>query len=125
MGRIRALGKDTLADAAGSPGIARHRAFVGDGFQVVRSRVDPGVISGWHHHGDYDVYGYIVSGNVRFEGGPGGREVISVGSGDFFHVPARTVHRDVNPSKAEGQEVILFLRGTGPMVVNVEAPDPG
>lgn len=125
MARIRALGKDTLPDAAGSPGIARHRAFTGDGFQIVRSRVEPGVVSGWHHHGDHDVYGYLVSGSIRFDGGPGGRDVVSVGPGDFFHVPARTVHRDVNPSPAQGQEVILFLQGTGPMVVNVEGPDPG
>jgi uncharacterized RmlC-like cupin family protein len=125
MARIRALGKDTLADAAGSPGIVRHKAFAGDGFQVVRARATPGVVSGWHHHGDYDVYGYMVSGNARFEWGPGGREVVSVAPGDFFHVPARTVHRDVNPSTAEGQEVILFLRGAGPVVVNVEGPDSG
>jgi quercetin dioxygenase-like cupin family protein len=125
MAKIRSLGKDTLADAASSPGIVRHKAFSGDGFQVVRSRAKPGIVSGWHHHGDYDVYGYMVAGTARFEGGPGGREVISVGPGDFFHVPARAVHRDVNPSTAEGQEVILFLRGAGPMVVNVEGPDPG
>jgi uncharacterized RmlC-like cupin family protein len=98
-------------------------AFQGEGFLVVRSRVDPGVLSGWHHHGDYDVYGYVVAGVARFEGGPGGRDAVSVGPGDFFHVPARTVHRDVNPSQREGQEVILFLKGAGPMVVNVDGPD--
>lgn len=125
MGRIRGLGKDALPEASGSPGIVRHRAFAGEGFLVVRSRVAPGVSSGWHHHGDYDVYGYLVSGHARFEDGPGGRDAVAVGPGDFFHVPARTVHRDVNPSGAEGQEVILFLRGSGPMVVNVDGPDPG
>ena len=91
---------------------------------VVRSRVDPGVVSGWHHHGDYGIYGYVVSGSARFENGPGGRDAISVDPGDFFQVPARTVHRDVNPSETEGQEVILFLRGSGPMVVNVDGPEP-
>jgi hypothetical protein len=29
----------------------------------------------------------------------------------------------VNPSQSEGQEVVLFLKGAGPMVVNVEGPD--
>lgn len=124
MAKIQGLEKDTLSEAPGSPGIARHLAFGGEGFLVVRSRVDPSVVSGWHHHGDYDIYGYIVSGTARFEDGPGGRDAISVGPGDFFHVPARTVHRDVNPSGTEGQEVILFFRGSGPMVVNVEGPDP-
>ncbi len=124
MAKIRALENDTLSEAPGSPGISRHLAFKGDDFLVVRSRVDPGVVSGWHHHGDYDVYGYVVRGSVSFEGGPDGRDAISVGSGDFFHVPAHTVHRDVNPSGTEGQEVILFLRGSGQLVVNVEGPDP-
>ena len=57
MAKIRALKKDALTEAPGSPGITRHLAFRGEGFMVVRSRVDPGVISGWHHHGDYDIYG--------------------------------------------------------------------
>ena len=125
MGHIRCLAKDALAEAPGSPGIIRHLAVRGDEFSIVRSRVDAGVRSGWHHHGDYDVYGYLVSGAIQFEAGPGGRDAVSVGPGDFFHVPARTVHRDVNPSTTEGQVVILFLRGHGPMVVNAEGPTPG
>ncbi len=123
MTNIRALQKDTLPEAPGSPGITRHLAFREEDFLVVRSRVEPGVVSGWHHHGDYDVYGHLISGSIRFEHGPGGGDATTVGPGDFFHVPARTVHRDVNPSDTEGQEAILFLRGSGPMVVNVEGPD--
>ena len=124
MAKIQSLQKEALSEAPGSTGIIRHLAFRGEGFQVVRSLIDSGVVSGWHHHGDYDIYGYLAAGFVRFETGPGGRDVVSVGPGDFFHVPAHTVHRDVNPSRTEGQEVILFLRGSGPMVVNVEGPDP-
>ena len=124
MAKIRALRKDALSEAPASPGISRHLAFRGEGFMVVRSRVDPGVVSGWHHHGDYGIYGYVVSGSARFEDGPGGRDATSVGPGDFFHVPPRTVHRDVNPSETEAQEVILFFRGSGPMVVNVDGPEP-
>jgi len=123
MAKIRGLQKDSLSEAPRSPGIARHLAFQGDDFLVVRSRVDPGVVSGWQHHGDYDVYGYIVSGSASFEDGPGGKDAISVGPGDFFHVPAHTVHSNVNNSVSEAQELILFLRGSGPMVINVEGPD--
>ena len=122
MAKIEGVAKDTLSGGPGSPGITRHTAFQGEGYLVVRSRANPGTVSGWHHHGDYDVFGYMVVGAARFESGPGGRDAVSVGPGDFFHVPARTVHRDVNPSATEGQEVILFLRGAGPMVVNVDGP---
>lgn len=123
MPKIQVLSKSALSEAPSTSGITRHFAFKGEEFLVVRSHGDPGIASGWHHHGDYDVYGYVVSGSVRFESGPGGRDAVSVGPGDFFNVPAHTVHRDVNPSADEGQEVILFLRGNGPMVVNVEGPD--
>jgi len=68
------------------------------------------------------AYGYVVSGTVRLEGGPDGREAITVGPGGFLLVPPHTVHREANPSPTEGAEVILFLQGTGPMVVNVEGP---
>ncbi len=124
MAKIEGLKKDSLPEAPGSPDISRHLAFKGEGFLVVHARTNPGAVSGWHHHGDYDVYGCVVSGAVSFEHGPDGKDATSVGKGDFFRVPARTVHRDVNPSGSEGQEVILFLQGSGPMVVNVEGPDP-
>ncbi len=123
MSRIQALKSGALTEGKSSPGITRHLAFEGEGFLVVRSRAAPGIASGWHHHGDYDVYGYMVSGSARFENGADGKEAVSVGPGDFFHVPARLVHRDINPSPSEGQEVILFFRGKGPMVVNVEGSD--
>ncbi len=124
MTTLQSRQKDALVEAPGTPGIVREIAFTGDDARVIRARVEPGIVSGWHHHGDNDVYGYVVSGSIRFEGGPGGTDMIAVGQGDFFHVPARAVHRDVNPSAIEGHEVILFLRGSGPVVVNVDGPDP-
>lgn len=120
---IRSLQKGDLPEAAASTGITRHLAFRGEGFVIVHSRVEPGVISGWHHHGDYDVYGYLASGSARFDNGPGGMDAVTVGPGDFFHVPARAVHRGVNPSHTESLEMILFLRGTGPTVINVDGPE--
>jgi uncharacterized RmlC-like cupin family protein len=53
----------------------------------------------------------------------GGHDFIVVGPGGFLHVPANTVHREINPSSNHKNEVILFLRGSGQMVYNVE--DPG
>jgi len=123
MSEIKALRRDTLSQAESTQGIVRHLAFKGEGHQILRIRTDPGAVSGWHHHGDYDVYGYIASGTARIESGPGGKNAISLGTGDFIHVPRQTVHRDVNPSTHERQEIILFLRGTGPPVVNVDGPD--
>jgi quercetin dioxygenase-like cupin family protein len=124
MAKIQALHKDSLLEGASSPGITRHRAFEGEGLLILRSRAQPGAVSGWHNHGDYAVYGYIVTGTARFESGPGGKDAVVVGPGDFFAVPPHTVHREINPSPSEDLEVILFLRGTGPTVLNVEGPEP-
>ena len=123
MSKVQAPHQDALSEGPSSPGITRYFAFQGEGFQVIRSRVEPGRVSGWHRHEDYEVYGYVVSGAIRFESGPSGKDGASLEPGDFFYVPPHTTHREINPSPDEGQEVILFLRGTGPMVVNVDEPD--
>jgi uncharacterized RmlC-like cupin family protein len=123
MSKIQALKSDALTESQSTPGITRHMAFKGDENMVLRSQTDPGKASGWHHHGDYDVYGYVVSGTARFENGSKGKETVSINSGDFFHVPPHTVHREINPSPNEMNDVILFLRGTGQMVVNVDSAD--
>ena len=124
MSKIQGLQKDALTEGASSPGITRQLAFKGEGLLVVRSCIDPGLVSGWHHHGDYHVYGYVASGTIRLESGPGGSDAVSIGPGGFLSVPPHTVHREVNPSSTERGEVILFLQGTGPMAVNVEEPEP-
>lgn len=125
MPRFEVQRSDELRDAPGSgPGVERKVAFREDGLLVVRAKGAPGVRSSWHNHGKHDVYGCLVAGSARLEGGPGGRDAIEIRQGDFFCVPAGTVHRDVNPSATEGQEFILFLRGDGPLVVNVDGPDP-
>jgi quercetin dioxygenase-like cupin family protein len=124
MSKIETLQADALSGTPSSPCITRHLAFEGDGCRVVRSRVGPGVSSGWHHHADYDVYGYVVSGAARLESKGEEEEAVTLGPGDFLHVPPHTIHREVNPSSEEG-EVILFLRGSGPLVVNVDDGDRG
>lgn len=123
MSKIDALRGDALPQAAGTPGILRFLAFEGEGHVVIRSKADPGTVSAWHHHGDYEVYGYIVSGSERLEFGPEGADAVVAGEGDFFHIPPHTVHRDVNPSPDAPQRAVLFLVGTGPMVINVDGPE--
>jgi quercetin dioxygenase-like cupin family protein len=120
--KIQALPGNALPEVMASPGITRHLAFKGAGFQVLRASSDPGVISGWHHHVDNDVYGFCISGSARIESETGEQDAITVGPGDFFHVPAHTVHREINPSQEEGNELVLFLYGSGPTVFNIDEP---
>jgi uncharacterized RmlC-like cupin family protein len=120
MSKIQALKREALSESSTSPGITRHLAFKDEGSKVLRSQTEPGTVSGWHHHGDYEVYGYVVSGSVRLENGSDKENAISIGPGDFLHVPPHTVHREINPSSDEANDIILFLRGNGPLVVNVD-----
>jgi len=123
MSKIEALKADALSNTPASPGISRHLAFKDEGSKVLRSQTKPGTISGWHHHGDQEVYGYVVSGTVRLENGSEKENVILIGPGDFLHVPSHTIHREINPSSSEENDVILFLRGNGEVVFNVDNLD--
>lgn len=123
MSKIQALRKEDLPEAPATPGITRYLAFDGEDYLVLRSRAEPGTVSAWHHHGDYEVYGFIIAGSEQLEFGPRGKEAVLVCTGDFFHIPPHTIHKDVNPSPDEEQQAVLFLRGSGPVVVNVDGPD--
>lgn len=118
--RVSAVGPDELAATDSTPGILRELAFSTDRAIVIRARVDGGVVSGWHHHGDRDALGYVVSGKLRFDFGADGEQT-DVEAQGFFHVPRGVVHRDVNPID-EPQEIVIAFVGEGPLVVNVDGP---
>ena len=119
--RVVAVSADGLNAGAPTPGVLREIAFDTSRATLMRARADGGAASGWHHHGDREVLGYVVRGRARFEFGPGGAESVEVEEGGFFHVPAGLVHRDVNPSD-DIQEIVLSVVGEGPLVVNLDGP---
>lgn len=103
-------------------GMVRDKVFEKENIVVGRSRVAGGVSSAWHHHGKRDVYGFIVSGTLRFEYGKGGGDFAVALTGDFFHIPAGLIHRDVNPDGRIEAVVVNIMSGRGPSVVNVDRP---
>lgn len=123
MKKVTVIQKDGLTTGPSTPSIKRDFAFKDDGVLVIRSKTEPGVVSGWHRHGDYHVRGYMAKGSMLLEFGPGGKESVLVKEGGFFHVPPHTTHRETNPSKTDGQEIILFLTGKGDLVQNLEGPE--
>jgi uncharacterized RmlC-like cupin family protein len=120
--QVSAVAADLLTRGDSTPGIVREVAFSTERALHVRGRVDGGVTSGWHHHGNREVFGYVVRGHLRFEFGPGGTESTEVGEGGFFHIPVGLVHRDVNPLD-EPQEFVIAFVGDGPLVVNLDGPE--
>jgi uncharacterized RmlC-like cupin family protein len=110
-------------DSAQTVGVSRREIVLGADAIGLEARTPAGSVSGWHHHGDYATYGYVVAGALRLEFGPGGGQALDAGPGDFFVVPPHTVHREGNPAP-DDQVLIAFRLGEGPTVVNVDGPDP-
>jgi uncharacterized RmlC-like cupin family protein len=103
--------------------MARFTAFATDGIWAGGARTEPGMISGWHHHGDQDSAIYVLSGALRMEFGPGGAETFDAGPGDFVHVPRGAIHRESNPAD-EPADIVVVRAGPGASVVNVDGPEP-
>ena len=121
---VRHVAAGGLTPGHPTPGMHREEAIATDGMWSGLVHTDAGGVSGWHHHGAYQTTLYVVSGALRMEFGPGGREVIEAGPGDFLHVPAGAVHREGNPTDAVATAVIVRA-GSGEAVVNVGGPAPG
>jgi uncharacterized RmlC-like cupin family protein len=104
-----------------TPGMHREQAFAGDGVWAGTVRTEPGVVTGWHHHGAYDTVIYVLSGEFRLEWGPGGNRADEGGAGTFFVIPAGEIHREASAG-ADGVEAVLFRVGSGDVVINTDGP---
>lgn len=106
---------------AGSIG---EEAFADPGAWVGFVDLPPGATSQWHHHGDWDSYGCVMSGTLRWEFGPAGGEAIEVHAGDVGRMPRGMVHRDVSVGP-DPLSLVLFRAGSGPLTITVDGPDGG
>ena len=115
------MAADELTEADPTPGMRRQLAMHGDRMWAGAVDTEPHAASGWHHHGKYETTLFIVSGRMRVESGPEGRDVVEAGPGDFLRVPAGAVHRESNPSDAPARAVVVRC-GTGKPTYNVDGP---
>ncbi len=119
---IRVVTPDDRTPGPPTPGMDRQQAFATDDMWAGYVRTDPGMMSGWHHHGDYESVIYILTGSMRMEFGAGGTNVVEAGPGDFLIVPKGAVHRECNPSP-EPADIIVVRAGQGESTFNVAGPD--
>lgn len=82
---------------------------------------ESGFVSGWHHHGDFETFIYVVSGEIKMEFGKEGEETCLAKPGEVLYVPKETVHRESNPSREE-QLLFVVRAGEGDPVFNVDKP---
>jgi uncharacterized RmlC-like cupin family protein len=102
-------------------GMDRQQAIATDGLWSGFVRTEPGMVSGWHHHGEYETAIYVLTGSVRMEFGPAGSDALVAAAGDFLYVPKGVVHRESNPS-AEPADIIVVRAGRGESTINVDGP---
>jgi uncharacterized RmlC-like cupin family protein len=120
---VRHVRKSALREGDPTPGMRREQAIVTDGMWAGLVLTDPGMVSGWHHHADYETSIYVADGALRMEHGPGGREVIDAQPGDFVFVPRGAIHREGNPADMTATLVVVRA-GHGAPTVNVDGPEP-
>jgi uncharacterized RmlC-like cupin family protein len=118
---IRCIRPDDRHLADPTPGVAREQAIATDGLWSGFVRTDPGVLSGWHHHGDHDTSIFVVEGSMRIEFGPSGAAAIDAEAGDFVHVSKHVVHREANHGDTTSH-LVVTRAGHGVTTVNVEGP---
>jgi uncharacterized RmlC-like cupin family protein len=118
---VQRISPEERTDGPPTAGMIREEAIATDGMWAGLVRTDPGIVSGWHHHGDYESTIYVLTGALRMEFGPGGADVIDAGPGDFLFVAAGAVHRESNPTDEESR-VIVVRSGSGDPVTNVDGP---
>jgi uncharacterized RmlC-like cupin family protein len=102
-------------------GILREEAVQTEGMWSGIARTEPGMVSGWHHHGEYESSIYVLTGSLHMEFGPDGQEAFDAGPGDFVVVGKSVVHRESNPSTEQGTMVVVRA-GQGEPVTNVDGP---
>ncbi len=97
MKEIEVVRSSELRAGYSTPGIVREKAFESIHRYIIvsRTRVAGGAMSDWHHHGRRHLYGFLQAGRMRLESGLKGVSAVEVVRGDFFHIPPRLVHRDV------------------------------
>lgn len=124
MAHPEVFGDDGLVEATGTPGIRRRVAFeASDDYWFGHVETEPGVQSGWHHHGEMTTFGRVVAGRLFVEFGAGGSQRIEAGPGDWFRIPAGVIHREGTVGDEPGV-LTLGRVGSGPPVIPVDGPDP-
>jgi uncharacterized RmlC-like cupin family protein len=106
-----------------TPGMQREEAIAAPDTWIGTVRTEPGIQTGWHHHGTHVSYIYVLAGNARMEFGPGGAEVLDCESGDVIRVEPGVIHREITVG-TQPSEAIIFRVGSGEVTVNTDGPDP-
>ena len=116
------IGRGELVEIESPPEIRRQQAFAKPGLWAGIATTQPGLVSGWHHHGGHDTIVYVLSGRLAIEFGEGGRQAVQVTAGDFLMIPSGLVHREGTPTGDPSESVVIRAGGDGPPTIEVDRP---
>jgi len=119
---VRLIPPGERTEGTATPGMVRESAIETDRMWAGFVRTAAGMVSGWHHHGDYETSIYVVTGSLHMEFGPDGSDQLDARPGDFLYVAPGAVHRESNPGDEESH-IIVVRSGSGEPVVNVGGPE--
>jgi uncharacterized RmlC-like cupin family protein len=80
--------------------------------------VEPEAQTGIHHHGSQETVVYVLEGESLVQWGDRGQHAATVCAGDFIHIPAWLVHREINPSQTVPFRWVVVRSTSSPIVVN-------
>lgn len=104
----------SLRLAAVSSELGIHSSLWGGTFLV-----EPGAQTGIHHHGLQETIAYVLEGESYIQWGERGEHSLTARAGDFLHVPAWLVHREINRSKEFPFRWVVIRSTSEPIVVNL------
>ena len=119
---VRRIRPDERTEGPATAGMIREEAIATETMWAGLVRTAPGMMSGWHHHGDFESVIYVTTGALVMEFGPGGLETLEAQPGDFVYVAPGAIHRESNPT-VEESHIIVVRSGSGEAVINVDGPE--
>jgi uncharacterized RmlC-like cupin family protein len=82
-------------------------------------KVEPGVRTSIHHHGEQQTIAYVLEGICEIRWGERGEYVATARAGDFIQVPAWLHHMEINPSGTTAFRWVVVRSTPTPIVVNL------
>jgi uncharacterized RmlC-like cupin family protein len=104
-----------------TPGMDRQQAVATDSMWSGVARTEAGMVSGWHHHGEYETTITVLTGALLMEFGPGGSSTITAGPGDFVYVP-RAPCTGREQSFCGAGDIVVVRTGWGESTINLDGP---
>lgn len=77
------------------------------GISMYKVVIPPGAVAAAHRHKDFETAIYVIKGRVETRYGPGLRDSVVNGPGDFVYIPPDLPHQPRNLSDSEPAEAIV------------------